>query len=47
MIIVNLGGLLKSIAIITKKHKADAYRAGQALLAWCQSRGLAAQHLVN
>ena len=38
---------MKSIAIITKKHKADAYQAGQALLAWCQSRGLTAQHLEN
>ncbi len=38
---------MKSIAIITKKHKADAYQAGQALLAWCNSRGLTAQHLEN
>ncbi|MFI5331879.1 MAG: NAD(+)/NADH kinase [Desulfobaccales bacterium] len=38
---------MKSIAIITKKHKADALRAGQALLAWCRSRGLTAYHLEN
>ncbi len=38
---------MKSIAIITKKHKADALQAGQALLAWCRSRGLTAQHLEN
>ena len=47
MIFVNRGSALKSIAIITKKHKADAEQAGQALLAWCQSRGLTAQHLEN
>ena len=38
---------MKSIAIITKKHKTDAYQAGQALLAWSKSRGLTAQHLEN
>ncbi|MCL4503965.1 MAG: NAD(+)/NADH kinase [Deltaproteobacteria bacterium] len=38
---------MKSIAIITKKHKADALLAGQDLTAWFKSRGLTAQHLIN
>jgi NAD+ kinase len=38
---------LKSIAIITKKYKPDALEAGRALVAWCQSRGLAALHQEN
>jgi len=38
---------LKSLAIITKKHKPDAWQAGRDLEAWCQSRGLTAQHLEN
>ncbi len=38
---------MKSIAIITKKYKPDAWQAGQALLAWCQSRSLTAHHLEN
>ncbi len=39
--------MLKTIAIITKKQKADAARAGWDLLDWCQSRGLTAHHLIN
>ena len=38
---------MKSLAIISKKHKADAWQAGQALQAWFASRGLAARHLEN
>jgi len=38
---------VKSLAIISKKHKADAWQAGQALQAWFASRGLAARHLEN
>ncbi len=38
---------MKSLAIITKKHKPDAWEAGRALLGWCQSQGLAACHLEN
>jgi NAD+ kinase len=39
--------MLNTFAIITKKYKPDAWEAGQALLAWCQSRGLTAHHLEN
>ena len=38
---------MKSLAIISKKDKADAWQAGQALQAWFVSRGLAARHLEN
>ncbi|MGO9621807.1 MAG: NAD(+)/NADH kinase [Desulfobaccales bacterium] len=38
---------MKSLAIISKKHKADAWQAAQSLLAWFASRGLAARHLEN
>ncbi len=38
---------MKSLAIISKKQKADAWEAGQALQAWFVSRGLAALHLEN
>ncbi len=38
---------MKSLAVITKKHKADAYQAGQALAAWLKNRGLNACHLEN
>jgi len=38
---------VKSLAIISKKHKADAWQAGQALQAWFTSQGLAARHLEN
>jgi NAD+ kinase len=38
---------VKSLAIISKKYKADAWQAGQALEAWFASRGLAARHLEN
>ena len=38
---------MKSLAIISKKHKADAWQAGQALQAWFTSQGLAARHLEN
>ena len=38
---------MKSLAIISKKYKADAWQAGQALEAWFASRGLAARHLEN
>ena len=38
---------MKSLAIISKKQKADAWVAGQALQAWFVSRGLAALHLEN
>jgi NAD+ kinase len=38
---------VKSLAIISKKHKADAWQAGQALQAWFVSRGLSACHLEN
>ncbi len=38
---------MKSLAIISKKHKADAWQAGQALQTWFTSRGLAACHLEN
>lgn len=47
MIIVNSGGTVKSLAIISKKHKADAWQAGRALQAWFASRGLKARHLEN
>jgi NAD+ kinase len=47
MVIVNSGGAVHTLAIITKKQKPDAWQAGQALLAWCQSRGLTAYHLEN
>lgn len=38
---------MKNLAIITKKHKTDAFQAGQALEAWFKTRGLSAHHLVN
>jgi NAD+ kinase len=38
---------MKSLAIISKKDKADAWQAGQALQAWFVSRGLAVRHLEN
>ena len=38
---------MKTLAIISKKHKTDAWQAGQALQAWFTSRGLAALHLEN
>jgi NAD+ kinase len=38
---------VNNFAIITKKHKPDAFQAGQDLLAWFQTRGLTAHHLEN
>ena len=38
---------MNHFAIITKKFKPDACRAGQDLLAWFQARGLTAHHLEN
>jgi NAD+ kinase len=38
---------VKSVAIITKKFKPDAFEAGRALQAWLQERGLTACHLEN
>ncbi len=38
---------MQALAIISKKHKADAWQAGQALQAWFTSRGLAALHWEN
>jgi NAD+ kinase len=38
---------LNSLSIITKKHKTDAWQAGQALAARLQAQGLTARHLVN
>jgi len=38
---------LKSLVIITKKFKPDAWQAGQSLLAWCKARGLPAHHQEN
>jgi NAD+ kinase len=35
------------LAIITKKHKADAWEAGRALQAWFKTRGVEAFHLEN
>jgi NAD+ kinase len=38
---------VKRLAIITKKHKPDAYDAGRALEAWFKNRGVEALHLEN
>jgi NAD+ kinase len=38
---------VKSVAIITKKHKPDAWEAGRALLDWLRRQGVAAHHLEN
>ncbi|MBM4273338.1 MAG: NAD(+) kinase [Deltaproteobacteria bacterium] len=38
---------MKRVAIITKKHKPDAWEAGQALQAWFQERGLDAVSMEN
>jgi len=38
---------VKSVAIITKKHKPDALEAGRALQAWLTARGVAACHVEN
>jgi NAD+ kinase len=38
---------VKSLAIISKKHKADAWQAGQALQAWFTSQRVASRHLEN
>lgn len=38
---------MQRLAIITKKHKPDAWEAGRALQAWFKERGLAAFHLEN
>lgn len=38
---------MNSLAIITKKFKADARQAGQDLATWFKARGLAAHHLEN
>ncbi|MDP3182918.1 MAG: NAD(+)/NADH kinase [Desulfobaccales bacterium] len=38
---------VQRLAIITKKHKPDAWEAGRALQAWLKERGLEAVHLEN
>ena len=38
---------MQRLAIITKKHKPDAWEAGRALQAWFKERGVAAFHLEN
>ncbi len=38
---------MKSVAIITKKHKPDAWQAGRDLRDWFQGRGIEACHLEN
>ncbi|MBM4294304.1 MAG: NAD(+) kinase [Deltaproteobacteria bacterium] len=38
---------MKRVAIITKKHKKDAWEAGRALHAWFQERGLEAVSMEN
>ena len=38
---------MNRLAIITKKHKADAWEAGRALQAWFKDRGVEAFHLEN
>jgi NAD+ kinase len=38
---------VKSVAIITKKFKADALEAGRALEAWLRERGVKARHFEN
>jgi NAD+ kinase len=38
---------VNSVAIITKKHKADAYKAGRELADWFSQQGLQACHLEN
>ncbi len=39
--------MVQRLAIITKKHKPDAWEAGRALQAWFKGRGLEASHLEN
>jgi NAD+ kinase len=39
--------MVKSVAIVTKKHKPDALEAGRALQAWLEEQGVQACHVEN